>query len=105
MKRTVNPIASNLSKQVTKNQLLHFSFYSAITLLLILFFSCTKDNTAPEDPATILACKKKPAKITFGRDASVIKYNSNDKPVTITTTKLDPAAPSQPPVTTIYTIE
>lgn len=98
-------MVSDFSKQVTKSSLLHFSFYAGIMFFLVLFSSCKKDNATAENTGSTLACKKRPGQITFGRDVSDIKYNAQDKPIIITTTQYsDPSAPSQPPVTTVYTI-
>ena len=104
MKITLTCIMANLSRQLTKRNPSHFSFFPRIILFLFLFSSCNKDNAPADTTDNTSVCKNRPEKITFGRDASEIKYNSQDQPVTVTTTAYNPAAPSQPPVTTRYMI-
>ncbi len=104
MKTTLTRIVSNLSKQLTKSNPVHFSFFPCITLLLFLFSSCNKDKAPAVNTDNTTICKNRPGKISFGRDASEIKYNTQDQPVTITTITYNPAVPSQPPVTNVYAI-
>ncbi|KIQ20150.1 hypothetical protein RT99_13765 [Flavobacterium sp. MEB061] len=106
MKKTVlKNIASNLSNQIQKNNPFHL--FCSIALLLILFSSCSSDNSAQEDAEAVntTACKKRPGKIDFGRDNSEIIYNAQDKPIKIITTVFNPAGPKEPPMKRVYTIE
>ncbi|MEO7048662.1 MAG: hypothetical protein ABI091_25400 [Ferruginibacter sp.] len=109
MKTSFKSMVSNLPKQV-KSSRLHVRFFPAMALLmallLILLSSCGKDN-APEGNTDnhTLGCKNRPGRISFGRDTIDIKYNAQDKPITITTIVYnDPLGPSQLPVNTVYTI-
>ena len=102
MKTPLTYIASNFSKQVKKSKQLSFLFFLGMTLFLLS--SCSKDNTPVDNTDNTLSCKNRPGKISFGRDSSNIKYNAQNKPVTLTTTAYDPAAPSQPPAIRVYTI-
>ncbi|MEO6548013.1 MAG: hypothetical protein ABIN94_08435 [Ferruginibacter sp.] len=105
MKTSFKSMGSNFSKQVKKSSWLHVRFFPGIALLLILFSSCTKDNVPDVSTDNTLVCKNRPGRISYGRDTIDIKYNTQDKPITVTTTVYNnPSGPSQPPVTAVYTI-
>ena len=104
MKTAVRRIKSNISKQVKKSNRLHSKFFPGIALLLLLLPSCSQDDAPPMTPDNTLTCKNKPGQITFGKDATDIKYNTQGQPVKLITTEHDPAAPSQAPVITVYMI-
>lgn len=89
-----------------KNIQIQFRLFSVMTLLVILFSSCGGDSGGQEDPEAIntVACKKRPGQIAFGRDTSEIIYNTQDKPIKITTTSFNPSAPGEPPVKRVYSI-
>lgn len=99
-----NITAKGLGKMKKNIQL---RLFSIMAFLIILFSSCSGDNAAPENPGSVntLACKMRPGHISFGQDTSDIIYNIQDKPIKITTTSFNPAAPGEPPVKSVYTIE
>ncbi|RZK23421.1 MAG: hypothetical protein EOO43_08485 [Flavobacterium sp.] len=105
MKATLNFIVLNFLRQVKQSNRKQVRFLPVITLFLFLLSSCGKnDNASPDNPpGNSLVCKNKPSQILFGRDVSDIEYNTLDKPVKVTSTTYNPD-PSQPPVTTVYTI-
>ena len=107
MKTTLQKIATNLDGQAGINYKYHFRVLASSILLLLLLAACSDDNAPNEDPEAIhkAACKKRPGQISFGRDTSDIVYNMQDKPIKITNAKYNIAAPSEPPVITVYTIE
>lgn len=105
MKTALTCIVLNFSAQVKKSNRKQFGFLPVIILFLFLLSSCAKDDNASPDnpPGNTLVCKNRPSQILFGRDVNDIEYNTQDKPVKVTSTVYDPA-PSQPPVITVYTI-
>ena len=107
MKNALNAIASDLKRQLKKSNKLHYIFLAGAVLPVLLISSCSDDNESDKFPTAINtpACKNKPGQIAFGKDHSDIVYNEQDKPVKITTTNYNPTAVTQPPVTTIYTID
>ncbi|MCD0466998.1 hypothetical protein [Flavobacterium sp. ENC] len=78
-----------------------------MALILLLFSSCSSDNSSQEVPKEIntLACKNRPGQISFGGDTNTIVYNSQDKPIEITTREYNKAAPAEPPITRIFKID
>ena len=105
-KTAIKNIAAKRADKMKKN--IQRQLFSSMALLLILFSSCNGDNTAQEDIDAVnstAACKKRPGQIAFGRDISDIIYNTQDKPIKITTTSFNPSFPAEPAVKRIYTIE
>ena len=107
MKTALNNVASSLKKQIQESNQLHFRYLAGIALLLVLSSSCSDDNAPQKDSEAIdtTACKKRASQISSGGDTNDIVYNSQDKPIKITNTKYNVAAPTQPPVITVYTID
>jgi len=103
---TLKNIAANFSKQVKKSNNL-YSKLLAGTVLLMILSSCSDDNASDKYPEEIntLACKNKPAQISFNEDTFDIVYNDQDKPVEITSKEYSKTAVSGPPVTKVYSIE
>src|SRR6187402_3620165 len=106
MKTTLKNFALNPSKQIKKYYRLGFRFFAGIALTLLLLSSCSDDNASHEDPdINAIACKNRPGRISFGNDTSDIVYNMQDKPIQITTKEYNKAAPAEPPVISVYTID
>ena len=107
MKTTRKEIALHTARQWEKFNRFHTISFSGIALLIALSSSCSDDNAPAKDPEAIdaTACKKRPGQISSGGDTNDIVYNSQDKPIRITNTKHDLAAPTLPPVITVYTID
>lgn len=82
-----------------------FRFLAIMALILVLFSSCSNDDDRNRDTEATLACKKKPGKITSGGGSSDIEYNMLDLPIKITTSQYNIAAPEEPPLITVYTID
>jgi len=109
MKTALNNIALSLKKQMQESS--HFKYISGIAMLLVLSSSCSDDNTPQKDLKEIntLACKNRPGQISFGGilggDTSDIEYDTQGKPIKITTNQYNITALTQPPITTVYTVE
>ncbi|MEO7978126.1 hypothetical protein [Flavobacterium sp.] len=90
-----------------KNVQVCFRFFAVMAPILMLICSCSDENMPNKNPEDIntSACKNKPGQISYGRDTSKIVYNTQDKPIEITTKEYNIAAPAEPPVTAIYTID
>jgi len=103
MKTALTIKATSTSKQMKKNNLLPFRCFAITALLMITFSSCNDDD-AHHDPATV-ACKTRPDRISFGGDVSDMVYNAQDQLIKITTSDYNIAAPTLPPVVSVYTID
>ncbi len=104
MKKTLQNSASGFAGQMETINQSFFRFLAALALMLVLFSSCNSDNESRDNEAT-LACKKKPGKISFRDGSTDIVYNMQDMPIEITTSEYNIAAPAEPPVITVYTID
>ena len=105
MKKTLKNFALNPSKQIKKYDLIRFTFFAGIAPILLLLSSCSDDNVPKEPEINTTACKNRPGRISFGNDTSDIVYNTQNKPIKITTTAYNKAAPTQPPAIAVYTID
>jgi len=103
MKTALTSNATNPSKQLKKINKLPFGYFAFAALFIITFSSCNNDD-AHHDPASV-ACKTRPDRISFGGDVSDMVYNAQDQLIKITTSDYNIAAPTAPPVVSVYTIE
>lgn len=103
MKTALTSKAISLSSHNKKNNPLHFSFFAIAALFIVTLSSCNDDDVRQE-PVSV-ACKTRPDQISFGGDLSDMVYNSQDQLIKITTSDFNIAAPTAPPVVSVYTIE
>ncbi|RZK03279.1 MAG: hypothetical protein EOO46_17995 [Flavobacterium sp.] len=71
--------------------------------MFITFSSCNDDD--PHHEPVSVECKTRPDRISFGGDVSDMVYNEQDQLVKITTSDFNIAAPTAPPVVSVYTID
>lgn len=103
MKTVLKIKATRPSQSIKKNIPLPFRCFAIAALFMITLSSCNDDDA--QGSAASIDCKNRPDRISFGNDISDIEYNLQDQLIKITTTDYDTAAPTAPPVISVYTIE
>ncbi|MFY0481969.1 hypothetical protein ACI6PS_05130 [Flavobacterium sp. PLA-1-15] len=103
MKTALTSNATSPSNQLKKNNKLPFNCFAIAAFLLLTFSSCNDDDPH-HDPVSV-ECKTRPDRIFFGGDLSDMVYNEQDQLIKITTSDFNIAAPTAPPVVSVYTID